>query len=151
MFFAPSVARDARLSPPSPAFHHGPDTRTFFFNGVLAHEAYGASGAHGHQGRLELAAKSLPTCGRTPEILERVVAGDSMTAQVVIFEGEKSLFAASGHNYVYGNFSDAPIYEVVSTTTLADSLPWCVDRGDPQLPADSAVSPDPRYKCPRAY
>lgn len=126
-----------------------------FLTGVWSHETYGRLGAKGHQGQIELAAKSLPTCGRVPAILERVVAADSGTvmfrASDVKAEGMKSLYAASWHDNVYGNYSNASSYEVVSQTTNADNLSWLTIRGDIQQAQNPTLAPDQRWGCTRVY
>jgi hypothetical protein len=131
-----------------------PDS-TVFLNGVWAHETYGQSGAKGHQGQIELAKSSLPTCGKVPAIVERLVAADSGTALFrafdVLGEGKLSLYAASWHDHVYGNYSNAPAYEVVPQVTVADNLNWLTIRGDVQAPAEPSMAPDPRWNCSRVY
>lgn len=130
---------------------------TAFRNGVVAHETYGSGGAKGHQGQIELAAASLPTCGRVPTIIERVVAeGEFLTGQRaldVINEGRQSLFAASDHYFVYGNFSNAPSYQVVESVTVVDYSYADVRLDDMQQAAqpDTSYLPDERYKCSRNY
>jgi hypothetical protein len=126
-----------------------------FLNGVWAHETYGQSGAKGHQLQIEVAAKSEPTCGKVPAILERLVAPDSGSAAFrivnVIDEGKKSLYAAAGHNHVHSNYSNGPFYEVVPQTTLADNLPFLTAVGDMPGTADPSVAPDSRWNCSRVY
>lgn len=132
-----------------------PDSAVFV-NGIWAHETYGQNGRKGHQGQIELAAKSLPTCGRVPQILEGVVAADSTTARFiagvfVLEEGKKSLYAAAWHDHVYGNYSNAPYYEVVSKVTVADNLSWLTAIGDAQGTANPSLAPDPQWNCGRVY
>ena len=145
-------ARRTSLNPHAAPMH--PDS-TAFYLGVLAHESYGQHGAKGHQGQLELAAKSLPACGRVPTLLERVVASDSSDAGfavvTVLEEGRKSLFAASWHNFVHGNYSNAPFYEVVRLQTAAGALPWKLALGDAAQPVNSNLAPEPIYKCSRTF
>jgi hypothetical protein len=123
--------------------------------GVWAHETYGRNGARGHQGGIELAAASLPTCGRVPTILERLVASDSsmllFRRATVLAEGKKSLFAAAWHNFVYGNYIDAPFYHVLDSLTVADTLTAENAVGDMQGTADPQTAPDPQYNCTRVY
>jgi hypothetical protein len=126
-------------------------------NGVWAHETYGTATAKGHQGQIELAAKSLPTCGKVPAILERAVAGDSTTLRVqvigsVMFEGKQSLLAASDHDRVYGNRTkDTPFYQVVSQLTVADNLKWKVVKPDAKATPDPNLAPVPQWGCTRVY
>lgn len=124
--------------------------------GLWGHEGFGRGSGKGHQGRFQVAAASLPTCGKAPTILERVVGPDSaetrrMTNEV-IEEGWKSLGAASGHFYVHSNYANAPYYEVVSQVTSADNLLakyWPRDTAYTQV--SSAMAPDPRWNCSRTY
>jgi hypothetical protein len=145
-------ARRTQPYPGAPRMHND---STELFLGVLAHESYGRNGKKGHQGQIERAAKLPASCGRVPNLLEQVVAGDLSQAEfatvIVLEEGRKSLYAAAGHNHVHGNYSNAPFYEVVATATQAVNLPWMVAVGDRSQPADSDVAPEPAYHCSRAY
>jgi hypothetical protein len=150
----------ARRTGPNNTLPAHPDS-SVFMNGVMAHETYGTSATggsgKGHQGELELAARSLETCGKVPAILERVVAADSFAARTrattVVNEGKRSLYAAMGHDRVHGNFSNAKFYEVVASTTVADLLTvssWA----DGDMPAGAAFAgsaPTPAFNCSRVY
>ena len=144
--------RRTHLNPHAPRLHAD---STIFPEGVEAHESYGLNGAKGHQGQIELAAKSLPTCGRVPTILERVVAADSgqvdAAVGLVLDEGRKSLYAAAWHDHVHGNYANGPFYEVVATVTNAAGLSWKVALGDAPQPPHPALAPIPLYKCTRVY
>ena len=133
----------------------GPDSAALFL-GVRAHESYGQSGAKGHQQQIELAATSLPTCGRIPTILERVVGPDTSWVHFtagfdVVNEGAKSLWAAADHDRVYGNFSKAPYYEVVSQVTVVDHTTPSKTTDDLQKQADPGTAPDSQWNCSRVY
>ncbi|HEX2210266.1 MAG TPA: hypothetical protein VHG93_21495 [Longimicrobium sp.] len=145
----------ARRTGPNDIMPAHPDS-TAFLLGVVAHESYGMASGRGHQGQFELAATSLETCGRVPAILEGVVAQDATSAlriaEIVRIEGIKSLAAAGDHDRVHSNFSNAPVYETVSSVTFADHLPWIVlPEGDAPKSAAPAFAPHPDYRCTRAY
>jgi hypothetical protein len=126
---------------------------TDLLDGAFAHETYGQNGAKGHQGQIELAAKSLPTCGKVPVILERWVSADSaqfafLNLQIVL-EGRKSLAAATWHEHVYGNYANAPYYELVSGLTNASAMSLMVAYGDTMMAPQPTFAPG--YACTRVY
>lgn len=128
---------------------------TAYYLGLVAHEGYGQNGASGHQQQIEIAAQSLSSCGRVPQILERVVASSLAIAEerseIVLTEGRASLYAASGHDRVYGNFTSAPYYEVVPVQTVVDHTyaHETEEYGDQQQQPSNP--PHPSYRCSRDY
>ncbi len=121
-------------------------------DGVFAHEAYGQNGGKGHQGQIELAAQSLPTCGKVPSILERAVGDSSSLAfynAAVVTEGAKSLAAASWHDHVYGNYSNAPFYQLINGFTSAGAMNLVTALGDMQDTAQAATASN--WGCTRVY
>lgn len=133
-----------------------PDSAAYYL-GLVAHEGYGnQNGGTGHQQQMEIAAKSLDTCGRVPQILERVVASSLAIAQerseIVLIEGRASLYAAAGHDRVYGNFTTAPYYQVVSVQTVVDHTyeHMTETRGDEKA-SESSSPPHPSYRCSRDF
>lgn len=146
-------AKRKSLNSNSPAHKDSVD----YLNGVWAHETYGTGPAKGHQGQIELAAKSLPTCGKVPAILERAVAGDSTTLAdnvigAVLFEGRTALLAAADHDRVYGNRTkNTPFYEVVALVTVANNLSPKSAVPDVQQSPNANYAPTPIWGCTRVY
>lgn len=103
---------------PTPKFQNP----TEFQDGVLAHEGLGRRGAPGHQTQIELGATF--SCGRAPYILERVVGYTRDAAvervDIVLDEATKSIAHGSSHVIVHSNYSNAPYYEIVESTTDID-------------------------------
>lgn len=65
--------------------------------------------------------------------------------------GNTKEFGDETHDRVYGNFSNAPYYEVVSQVTVVDHNTPYFASNDPQKQGDPGTAPDPRWNCSRVY
>jgi len=89
--------------------------------------------------------------------MERVVARSAGEAGLYTFlvlrEGRRSLWAATEHYFVHGNFNTAPTYQVVASVTVVDHTypSYTVSENPQAAEPEPANQPDPRYKCTRNY